>query len=289
MIDSSAHLKEKQKHNKPWHKDLTTLISLAAMLIALLSAGASAYLANKANGVAEQQAVAAERQQLISLVANIAEVPATIAQESVTFKGDPAAFHNAEVGTQLTELADSEEAVNIIGLLHHNGVTAVEYYYVAVGLQAGGSDAEALRLLGIAATLPADPRTRANIFRTEAQVFYQLGRVSKAKHDIALAKQAFAVRDVTSEEYRSNIAYTELFDAHYQAQISCSTAQAEVTAAKKILKTIPNTPAIVSQEAADESLLKAASATGRCITEPDGQGLSPVGNPGPNNPLGSIP
>ena len=259
------------------------------MLIALLSAGASAYLANKANGLAEQQAVVAERQQLISLVANIAQVPATVAQESVTFKGDPAAFHNAEVGTQLTELADSEEAVNIIGLLHHNGVTAVEYYYVAVGLQAGGSDAEALRLLGIAATLPADPRTRANILRTEAQIFYQLGRVSKAEHDINLAKQAFAVPDVTSEEKSSNIAYTELFDAQYQAQISCSTAQAEVTAAIKILKTIPNTPAIVSQEAADESLLKAAKATGRCTTGPVGPGLSPTGNPNPNpNPSGSI-
>jgi len=49
------------------------------MLIALLSAGASAYLANKANGLAEQQAVVAERQQLISLVANIAQVPATVA------------------------------------------------------------------------------------------------------------------------------------------------------------------------------------------------------------------
>lgn len=289
MIDSSAHLKEKQKHNKPWYKDLTTLISLAAMLIALLSAGASAYLANKANGVSEQQAVVGERQQLISLVANIAQVPATIAQESVTFKGDPAAFHNAEVGTQLTELADSEEAVNIIGLLHHNGVTAVEYYYVAVGLQAGGSDAEALRLLGIAATLPADPRTRANILRTEAQLFYQLGRVSKAEHDIALAKKAFAAPDVTSEEYRSNIAYTEIFDAHYQAQISCSTAQAEVTDAKKILKTIPNTPAIVNQEAADESLLKAAKATSGCTTGPVSPGLSPSGNPNPNIPLGEIP
>src|ERR1700730_8478371 len=163
MTDSSAHLEEKQKHNNPWYKNLATLISLAAMLIALLSAGASAYLANKANGVAEQQAVVGEQQQLISLVANIAQTSATIAQESVTFKGDAAAFHNAEVGTQLTELADSEEAVNLIGLLHHDGVTAVEYYYVAVGLQAGGSDAEALRLLGIAATLPADPRTRANI------------------------------------------------------------------------------------------------------------------------------
>jgi hypothetical protein len=254
-----------------------------------LSAGASAYLADKANGVAEQQAVVGERQQLVSLVASIAQVPATIAQESVTFRGDPTAFHNAEVGTQLTELADSEEAVNIIGLLHHNGVTAVEYYYVAVGLQAGGSDAEALRLLAIAATLPADPRTRANILRTEAQVFYQLGRVSKAEQDIILAKQAFAVPDVTSEEYSSNIAHTELFDAHYQAQINCLTAQAEVAAAKKLLKTIPNTPALVSQEATDESLLKAAKGTGRCTTGPVNPGLSPLGNPGPPSPSGSIP
>jgi hypothetical protein len=282
MTDSSAHLEERQKHNKPWYKNLTTLISLAAMLIALLSAGVSAYLANKANGVAEQQAVVADQQQLISLVANIAQVPATIAQESVTFKGNPAAFHNAEVGTQLTELADSEEAVNMIGLLHHNGVTAVEYYYVAVGLQAGGSDAEALRLLGIGATLPADARTRANILRTEAQIFYQLGRFPKAEHDIKLAEQAFAVPDVTSEQYSSNMAYTELFDAQYQAQISCSTAQTEVTAAIKILKTTPNTPAIVSQEAASESLLKAAKVTGRCTSGLSSPGIGPSGVPPPS-------
>jgi hypothetical protein len=281
MTDSSAHLEEKQKHNNPWYKNLTTLISLAAMLIALLSAGVSAYLASKANGVAEQQAVVGEQQQLISLVANIAQTPATIAQESVTFKGDPAAFHNAEVGTQLTELADSEEAVNLIGLLHHNGVTAVENYYVAVGLQAGGSDAEALRLLGIAATLPADPRTRANIFRTEAQIFYQLGRVSNAEHDIKRAEQAFVVPDVTSEAYSSNMAYTELFDVQYQAQINCSTAQAEVMAAKKILKTMPNTPALVAQEAADESLLKAPPSPGRCKNANSSQGSSPTGSPGP--------
>jgi hypothetical protein len=280
MTDSSAHLEEKQKQNNPWYKDLTTLISLAAMLIALLSAGASAYLANKANGVAEQQAVGAEQQQLISLVANIAQVPATIAQESVTFNGNPAAFHDAEVGTQLTELADSEAAVSIISLLHHNGVTAVEYYYVAVGLQAGGSDADALRLLGIAATLPADPRTRANILRTEAQIFYQLGRVSKAEHDVKLAEQAFAVPDVTSEDYSFNMAYTKLFDAQYQAQISCSIAQAEVAAAIKILKTIPNIPAIVNQEAAAESRLKAAKVTGKC-TNPPPPRPTPVGAPAP--------
>jgi hypothetical protein len=187
-----------------------------------------------------------------------------IAQESVTFKGNPAAFHNAQVATQLTEIADSEEAVNIIGLMHHNGVTAVEYYYVAVGLQAGGSDAEALRLLGIAATLLADPRTRANILRAEAQILYQHGRASKAEYDINLAEQAFSVPDVTREEYLSNMAYTELFDAQYQAQINCSTAQAEAMAAKEIIETIPNTPAIVTQEAASESLLKPKNGTLRC-------------------------
>ncbi len=279
MSDSSTHLKEKPKHNKPWYKHLTTLISLAAMLIALLSAGASAYLANKANGVAAQQEIVAEQQELVSLVADIAQEPATIAQEAVTFKGNPAAFHNAETGTQLTELADSEEAVYIIGLLHHNGVAAVEYYYTAVGLQAGESDAEALSLLGTAATLPADPRTRANILRTAAQILYELGRGSEAEHDINLAEQAFDVPDVTNEEYSNNMAYTELFDAQYQALINCSTAKVEVTAATNILKTIPNTPTIASQEAADENLLKVTTNCAKPAFNPE---LTPDTSPNTN-------
>jgi hypothetical protein len=132
MTESSEKSENDQGHREPWYKHLATL-SFGAMIISIASAGVSGYLASQANGVAQQQAVVSERQELVTLIANIAQEPANISQESVTFHENTVAFQNAEVGTQLTELADSEEAASLIRLLHDNGVTAVEYYYTAFG------------------------------------------------------------------------------------------------------------------------------------------------------------
>jgi hypothetical protein len=51
------------------------------------------------------------------------------------------------VGIQLTQLADAEEAADVIRLLNGNGVTAIGYFETALGLQAGQSDYQALQLL----------------------------------------------------------------------------------------------------------------------------------------------
>jgi hypothetical protein len=76
--------------------------------------------------------------------------------------------------------------------------------------------------------------------RFEAQIYYQLGQASEAEQADMLAEQAFYhVPDVTPANQRSNLAYTELFDAFYQASVSCATSQAEVSAARKILMLNP--------------------------------------------------
>jgi hypothetical protein len=284
MSESNEKPEKKRTHEKPWYKR-SAILAVGAMIISIASAGVSGYLASQANEVAEQQKVVAEQQELVTLIANIAQEPATIAQESATFYNNAAALHNAEVGTQLTELADSEEAAYLIGLLHHDGVTAVEYYYAAVGLQAGESDAQALSLLESAATLPADPRTHANILRAEAEILYQFGKDSEAEHYIMLAEQAYKVPGVTSAEYTYNLAYTELFDAQYQARISCSKAQGEVTNAATILKKNPgiDTPIMTSQEMTDEGLVKLTAPSSGSVgaaTVPAAGTAAPGSNPG---------
>lgn len=230
MTDSSKNLEKKQ--SKPWYRHPSTLISLGAMSIALISAAIGAYQVN----LARQQNTASEQQELVALVGDIAQDPANIAQQSLTFKNNTSAISQAQAGAEFTELADAEEAINIVGLLKGNGVTAAEYYEIALGLQPGESYGQALDFLGKAVKLPSDPRTHASILRLEAGIYYDLGRVSKAEREDMLAGQAFNhVPDVTKGDREANVAFTNLWDAYYQIPINCSRATADVSIAAKIM------------------------------------------------------
>jgi len=209
---------------------------LCAAIIALISAGISLYQAN----LARDQNIVAEQQELVTLVGDIAQDPATIAQESQMIS-NAGALSSAQGGVTTTELVDSEEAAALINTLHGEGVTATEYWETAVGLQSGQSYAQALSFLKRAVALPSDPRTHASALRFEAQIYYQLGQGSEAEQADMLAEQAYHhVPDVTLASQRSNLAYTELFDAFYQASLSCATSQAEVSAAQKIIPNLKN-------------------------------------------------
>ena len=219
----------------PWYKDASTLIALAALVVSLGSAGVSIDQAN----VAKEQNTVAEQQELVTLVGYIAQDPATIAQESQTISNE-SALSTAQGGVTTTELVDSEEAAALINLLGAEYVTSTEYYETAVGLQAGQSYDQALSFLKRAVALPSDPRTHASALRFEAQIYYQLGQVSDAEQADALAEQAYSrVPDAPLASQRSNVAFTDLFDAFYQASIRCATSQAEVDDAQKIFKAYP--------------------------------------------------
>jgi tetratricopeptide (TPR) repeat protein len=221
-----------------WYKNKAILISLVSAIVAFLSAGASIYQANIARdqaNIARDQNIVAEQQELVTLVTDIANDPATITEQSSTLQNNPAAASQAVNGAQYAELADSEEAANLIVLLNGTGVTATEYYETALGLWPSDSYAQALNLLRTAVNLPSDPRTHASILRTEAEIYYQLGAIPEAERSDALAEKTFNhAPDVTKADKENNIADTEFFDASYQAAISCSNALAEVSAAEKI-------------------------------------------------------
>lgn len=59
---------------------------------------------------------------------------------------------------------------------------------------------------------------------------------------------------MTAYDRANNTAYTELFDAYYQATTNCMVAENEVTAAKKVLREYRGlaNAAIANEEASDE-------------------------------------
>jgi hypothetical protein len=215
---------------------IPVLISVAAAIFALVQASA-----------AKDQNIDSERQELVSLVASIAQEPQNIDQAAATFKANPPEFHAVQVGIQMTQLADAEEAADVISLLNGNGVTAIEYFETALGLQAGQSDYQALQLLQKAAGIKnSDPRTQANVLHEEAEIYYGLGPgyYAKAERADTLAGAAYdSGPDIPAVDRLNNIAFTDLFDAFYQSAISCTAAVAEQKSGESL---ISNNPAIES-------------------------------------------
>jgi len=236
-----------------WRRAGKALASTAPVLVAVAAAVFALIQAN----AAYKQNADSERQELISLVASIAQEPQNIDQAKAIFKANQSELHSAESDIQLTELADAEEAADVIRLLDGNGVTAVEYFETATGLQAGQSDHQALQLLQQAAALPdVDPRTQANILHEEAQIYYALGprHYGTAEMEDRLSAAVFnSGPDIPPVNRLNNVAYTELFDAYYQATISCATAVAEQTRAKSLVADNPGIDSIGMQNQEQET------------------------------------
>jgi hypothetical protein len=238
----------------PWYNQ--TFIAAIAAVISLVSLGLSAYFASRANGVAGQQALNGGQQELVTLITDIAQEPATMAQETASLQHNQSALDNAKVGIQLTELAEAEEANYLLGVLPGSSLTAIDYYYTAMGLEAGESDTQAYRLLQAGGRMSADPRTRANILRGEAQILYEGADAKAAENDVRLAFLAFNAPGVTPVLQDYNRAFTDFFDAQYQARLDCRVAENEVTDGKQQLTNIAQYPdqdttALVFEEALD--------------------------------------
>jgi hypothetical protein len=258
---------QKQTGAKPndqvWWKTPATAIPIFVSILAIAVAAWSWALSY---GQTSQQNTVNEEQELVTLVGDIAQEPATVSQESVTFNHEPGAFNNAKVGSQLTELAEGEESANLIDRLRGTGVvTALEYYETGLGLLAADSDARALSFFARAATPQADPRTHANALRSEAILLYQLGKVAVAERDDAKAEAVFeGLREVPPSAQADNIATSFLTDAGYQASIDCATALSELYRAEKLIAHTPgsSSASLTQQEGQDTSDLSHY----RCLT-----------------------
>jgi hypothetical protein len=247
-----------------WRRHRKPLAAVSGAVIPMIISIIAAAFSYSQVNAARQQNVLNEREELITFVADIAQEPQNLDQESATFIANPAALRAAQSGTQTTELVESEEAANLVRLLNGNGVTALEYLEIAVGLEAGQSDFQALHFLGIAASIKnTDPRTQASILHAEATIFYSLGGsyYPRAERDDARSETVYEnAPDGTFANRQSNLAFSELFDAYYQATISCPTALKEEICAMAILKETPavKSPGMILQETQTEKALTEA-------------------------------
>lgn len=226
-----------------WWQKAQVYVAIPVAIVAIVTAGFSLLQAS----AARQQNTVSEQQELVALVSAIAQEPQTIAQESGAFKGNQSGLADAESGTNFTELTDSEEADYLIGLLNETGVSAIEYYETALGLEASESNTRALNLLNSAvqeATKDDDPRTLANAWYAEASISYETGNSSGYSQDLTNAMNAFSASlGATPIEYDRNLIYLKLFDASYKAGAhNCVAATPEMNAAYNMAKTLNITP-----------------------------------------------
>ena len=222
--------KDKSSWAQVWVAAIAAAIAIGAGIVSYLQANQ-----------AKQQNIVSEQQALVTLVSTIAQDPQTITQESEAFKGNQSALANAVSGTNFTELADSEEANYLIGLLHGTGVTAIEYFQTALGLEASESNTRALNLLNSAiqeATNDSDPRTLANAWYAKASISYEIGNSSGYSQDLTNAQNAFSAKvGATPIEYDRNLVYLKLFDASYKAgSHNCVAATSEMNKAYNMAK-----------------------------------------------------
>jgi hypothetical protein len=209
--------------------------AFAAALIAIGAGAVSWWQADQSR----QQNVVSEQQALVSFVSAIAGDPQTMEQESEAFKGNQSAQGNAQAGTSFVELTDSEEAAYLITLLGGHGVTAIEYYETAIGLEASESYTRSAALLTAAvneATADSDPRTLANAWYAQATIAFRKGEYSSYSSDLTNAQNAFSAKlGATNAEYNGNLVYLKLFDASYKAGSGdCPTALSEMAGSQNL-------------------------------------------------------
>jgi hypothetical protein len=178
----------------------SAIIAAVAVVVAAGSAFYSSYLA-------QQQNNSTQRQELVSLIGDIAQGQ----QASSTTNGNT-------IPSQLLVLGEAEEANKIIEDL--SGVSQVEEYLVGAGLQYGQDYQDAQNLFTEAADENTVPRVTADSWRGAAASLYALDSDQEAENDINAAEKA--------NGSPASLAYTYLFDIPYRAAISdCSTASSE--------------------------------------------------------------
>lgn len=206
-----------------------TMVSAFFAGLSVLAAGASIIIGNHSAQLARQQNDNTQRQELVTLVTDIAQGQ----------QGSSSANGNS-VSAQLTQLGEAEEANNIINGLPPADVSSVERYIVGTGLQGGEDYQPALMVLKKAAQEASDPRTAADAWRGAAAISYKLGLTSQAENDTNLARTSFYRPGVLEFNKNENVAYTDLFDVYFQiyykAPMDCSAAVNECDTAAGLIK-----------------------------------------------------
>ena len=190
--------------------------------------------------VAEQQNMAAEQQQLVTITTSIAaqlageQTAENQAAGNLTGTARSIAISNAGMGITAQLTADGEAAAVLINNLHGNGVAGIEYIQVARALADGDDTAGAITYYEDAVNAPPhNVPTRADALRNEAALLYSLGQSATAHQDMMRAVRIYSgPLELTKSDIDNAVAQAYLGDAGYQIEISCRVAAADMADAQ---------------------------------------------------------
>jgi hypothetical protein len=213
-------------------------------LTVLVTAVAGTFAALYAHGqiaAADEQKVAAQQQELLTVVVDIEQEPAAEKRATAPLKGTLLLDTQVQFQDELTSYAEAAQL--IIGNLAPQQVSSFEYVQVGKALAGTGSNFQALRYFGRAVTAHgATPDSRAAALRNEAGLRYSLGETGLGHQENMQAVRAFSrYPDLSRTDAGNNMAQSYLVDAPAEvAAHNCPIALADRVAAARVLGTLPD-------------------------------------------------
>ncbi len=232
-------------------------------LVAALAAVASAVYAHGQIQQAKLQNIAAQQQQLLTLVTDIVQEPVAASQATANLKGGALVTTQGEFRNELD--ADGQAAATIIMALRGEDqvIAAVEYVEVAKASEDSGDNAQAISYLddAVGAANKDDPDDVAYAWRADASLHYSIGDSGIAHQEYMQAVMAFKRLPqssyVSQWDADNGIAQSYLNDASEQIAIrGCKIARADLISAEiDLLPLEPNSVSTLNkdQNQADQS------------------------------------
>jgi tetratricopeptide (TPR) repeat protein len=219
----------------PWFKQPAILIAALAFLVSV----ASTVITIENN---HSQTLSNERQQLLTLVEDLSQVPQVQTQIDTTYKNNESAQLRLGGAEATDELIQAEEAAQLINALHGE-VPSAAAYQVGIALADRSLLKEALHFYQIAIQRSSNDEDRANTYRAEALVWYGMGNMKQAFATISRAYYAVNTQGgFSTGEVAQNHIFTDLNDISSSMNAhACVRARGEYADAVKLTPLINKT------------------------------------------------
>lgn len=205
---------EAASNSKPWYRQSASIFAGIALLVSLGSLAASIVYNTMQNQTMD-------RQQLVTLVEDLAQIPATRAQIANSNKSLSVQLKLSGDET-IQEDIEADEAARLVRGLNWN-VPAAELYQVGLAYSDASLPTLALHYLQAGIRIGSDEQTESGMYRAEAGVLYGLGRrlaaataISKAYSEVTLSG-GFPASSVDQ-----NRIFTDLYAAERVWTADCS-------------------------------------------------------------------
>jgi tetratricopeptide (TPR) repeat protein len=227
---------EAETKRTPWWKNITTLIAVLAFVLS----GFSTWETVRYN---KSESQTADRQNLVTLVDQLAQEPQSYAQLSAAYKSQPT-LQSTLLSSLLTSKAvQAEEAGQIIDSLHGN-VSSSAAREVASSFLDLGSLKPALHYATIALARAPDADLRADVLRQRAKIEFETQQVARGVADYRAAYVAETVPGgYTQYTINENHVFTDTYAFSLELNAGrCTQAIALYNAAVRLTPRVRSNP-----------------------------------------------